>query len=134
MKIYQFLTNEEQEQILINLLTSPIFEKADFKKALKEGCLLTEKVVYLAYFRGKQWLEICNVSRQFKPDAPNLCNELYGNESLNDFFTICLKNNGIMAYYIYPDETIEYIEDHESENLEAINEFKRWKDINIDNR
>ena len=39
-----------------------------------------------------------------------------------------------MAYYIYPDETIEYIEDHESENLEVINEFKRWKDINIDNR
>ena len=36
MKIYQFLTNEEQEQILINLLTSPMFERADFKKALKD--------------------------------------------------------------------------------------------------
>ena len=134
MRIYQFLTNDEQEQILINLLTSPMFERADFEKALKDGCFLTPKVVYLAYFRGKQWLETCNVSRQYNPEVPNLCNELYGNEALNDFFTICLKNNCIMAYYIYPDETIEYIENHESENLEVISEFKTWIDINPSKR
>lgn len=127
MDIKLFLTEKEQEEVLLGITTGVMFEKDDFEKALKNGCTLTAKVVYFASLRGKKWLKSCSVSRHFTSKAVNLCHELYGDNDLDDFFTICLKNNCIMAYHIYPDETIEYIEDHESENLETINEFRAWQ-------
>ncbi len=54
MNANDFFAKQEQEQILLEIVTGSAFIDADFRNALENGYYLTPKIVYLAYVRGKK--------------------------------------------------------------------------------
>ena len=117
MNTNDFFTKQEQEQILLEIVTGEAFIDADFRKALENGCYLTPKIVYLAYARGKKWLNNCIMAQNITSKAAKLFNELYSNE-FEELITRCLdeqtfeKPNYLIALYIAPEKTLKYILEH----------------------
>ena len=112
-----FFTKQEQEQILLEIVTESVFIDADFREALEKGYCLTPKVVYLAYARGKEWLNGCIVAQNITSKAAKLFNELYSNE-FEELIARCLdrqtseKPNYLIALYINPEKTLKYMLEH----------------------
>ena len=61
-----FINEQSQKQILCGIVASEIFDKINFRKALKGGFHLTVNVVYLTSLRGKVWVKSCIVPSLLK--------------------------------------------------------------------
>ena len=99
-----FINEQSQKQIFCGIVTSEIFDKINFRKALKDGFRLTASVVYLASLRGKVWVKSCICASRFSKDAVELFNVLI-NGDFEDFYTLCIEGgrdqdvNYHIAYY-----------------------------------
>ena len=113
-----FLSSEDQEQILYAILTSTHFYEVDFYNALKDGCLMTTKIVYLASFRGDSWLRCCFFACNFTKNAALLFENIYARN--DEFLTRCLDGeflnqhpkvapNFLMAFYVAPEKTLNHL-------------------------
>ena len=115
MNITDFLERKSQDEVLTILVTN--FMIKSFKDALKDGCMLSSKVVYLAYLRGgHEWLDACITARNLTKDAALLTYHLYNHKQ--SFWEICLdgcvglykaKPNYLMAYYADREKTLEFL-------------------------